>query len=72
MKFTAIILCLVLAGCGSSEDAATEAEDIETIFDPLVETIDKAAEVEDLVFQQKQDMDDALKRMEGETDDTDQ
>ena len=37
-----------------------------------VGTIDKANEVEGLVMQQKQQMDDALKRMEGETEDADQ
>jgi hypothetical protein len=72
MKFIAVVLSLVLAGCGSSDDAATEAEDRETVFDPMIETLEKAEAVEDLVMQQKKDMDAALDRMEGETDDTPQ
>lgn len=78
MKNFSIFLLLMLVGCGSSEDAetdttdATEAQDVETVFDPLIESIDKAKAVEDIVMQQKQQMDEALKKMEGETDDSDQ
>ncbi len=74
MKFAAIILCLtltILTACGSPDEGSAEAEDKETVFDPMVETIDKAAEVEDLVMQQKADMDEALRRAEGDVDDAD-
>lgn len=71
MKFAAIILCLVLTACSSPDEGSIEAEDKETVFDPMVETIDKAAEVEDLMMQQKVDMDEALRRAEGEVDDAD-
>jgi len=78
MKCFSIFLLLMLVGCGSSEDTetdttdATEAQDVETVFDPLLESIDKAKAVEGIVMQQKQQMDEALKKMEGETDDSDQ
>ncbi len=78
MKCFSIFLLLMLVGCGSSEDTetdttdATEAQDVETVFDPLIESIDKAKAVEGIVMQQKQQMDEALKKMEGETDDSDQ
>ena len=50
MKFISIFLLLAMVACGSSENTetqATEAEetqDAETVFDPLLETIDKAKE----------------------------
>ena len=71
MKLVAIILCLGLAACSSPDEGSVEAEDIETVFDPMVETIDKADEVEGLLMQQKADMDETLRRAEGEVDDTD-
>ena len=70
MKFLTVFLCLILFACGSAKEEATEVEDKETVFDPLVETIDKAKEVEDVVMQQKQQMDDALREAEGESDDS--
>ena len=78
MKFISIFLLLVMVACGSSENTETEVteaeetQDTETVFDPLLETIDKAKAVEDIVMQQKRQMDEALKEMEGETDDSDQ
>jgi hypothetical protein len=74
MKFVAIIMCLtltILTACSSPDEESAEAEDKESVFDPMVETIDKAAEVEDLLMQQKADMDEALRRAEGEVDDAD-
>lgn len=78
MKVISILLLLLMVACGSSENTGTEAteaeetQDTETVFDPLLETIDKAKAVEDIVMQQKRQMDEALKEMEGETDDSDQ
>lgn len=78
MKVISILLLLMMVACSSSENTGTEAteaeetQDTETVFDPLLETIDKARAVEDIVMQQKRQMDEALKEMEGETDDTDQ
>lgn len=78
MKFISIFLLLVMVACGSSENTETEAteakemEDTETVFDPLLKSIDKAEAVEDIVMQQKEQMDKALREMEGETDDSDQ
>ena len=69
MKFILIFILLGLIGCDSTEKTEAEQEDRETVFDPLVESLDKAREVEDIVMQQKRDMDAALEQMEGETDD---
>jgi hypothetical protein len=74
MKIVAIITCLtltMLTACSSPDEGSAEVEDKETIFDPMVETIDKAAEVEGILMQQKADMDEAVRRAEGEVDDTD-
>lgn len=75
MKLFSIVVICMLAACGSPEDtpsrssATGDEASRESIFDPMVETIDKAREVEDIVMQQKQQMDEALKSMEGEADD---
>ncbi|NOX68474.1 MAG: hypothetical protein GXP15_04755 [Gammaproteobacteria bacterium] len=80
MKIFSILLLLVMVACGSSrntdeksETEVTDAEateEVESVFDPLVQSIDKANAVEDIVMQQKLQMDEALKEMEGETDDS--
>jgi hypothetical protein len=69
---TLIVYCLMLSACGNgpADDAATH-EDEESVFDPLIESVDKAKGVEDTVMQQKEDMDDAMQRMEEGTDDPD-
>ncbi len=75
MKLFSIALIFLLAGCGSSEDTASKSNETggeasrESVFDPMVESLDKAREVEDVVMQQKQQMDEALLRMEGAADD---
>ena len=72
MKLFLMFFILSLAGCDSSKETEVEQEDRETVFDPLVESLDKAKEVENIVLQQKLDMDAALQRMEGESDDSEQ
>lgn len=57
-----------LAACGSTEDDAPEP-DRETVFDPLVESLEKAEQVEDLALEQKRRMDDALRQIEGGDED---
>ena len=66
MRYVLLIMSLSLFGCGSAEK---EEEDQEGIFDPMVETIDKAKEVEDITMQHKEDMDKRLREMEGTADD---
>jgi hypothetical protein len=59
MKVLLLVLSLSLAGCGGGGDQAAE-EDEETIFDPLVSTIDKAKAVEEITLQTKDDLDKAI------------
>ena len=71
MRLFPIFLFFTLVGCEPPENTDTEAtaEDLETVFDPLAESLQKAREVEDIVLQQKLKMDAALEQMDGESDD---
>jgi hypothetical protein len=74
MRILLLALCLVLAGCGGATESDTNAdveEDTETVFDPLVRSIDKANEVENQVLQHKDRTDQALAESEGLGDDSD-
>lgn len=70
---TLIALGLTLSACDNeaANDSAGQ-EDEETVFDPLIESVDKAKAVEGTVMQQKQDMDEAMQRMEEGTEDPDE
>jgi len=64
----AILTCLVLAACGGGADDSKDDE--QKVFEPLIESVDKAKAVEDTVLQQKEDMDEAMRRMEDGDDDS--
>jgi hypothetical protein len=64
MKRLIMVACILLAACGESEDAK-QAEDRETVFDPLTQQVDKAKAVEGTVEQHKRDLDEALEKTEG-------
>jgi hypothetical protein len=73
MKMLALVLCcLMLAGCGGASDTTEAKKDEEKVFDPLIQSVDKANAVEDTVLQQKKDLDEAMRRMEDGDDDADQ
>ena len=66
-------LAVLLAGCGDtgttgtatgSQDAKVEEEPEETVFDPMVGTMDRAATVEDLSMSRKDEMDEAIEGSE--------
>jgi hypothetical protein len=70
---TLIVFCLMLSACGNeTADETATKEDEETVFDPLIESVEKAKGVEDTVMQQKKDMDEAMQRMEEGTEDPDE
>jgi hypothetical protein len=58
--------CLVLAGCSDPvdevdhEDEGDEGEVEETVFDPMTDTMDRAAGVEDMGMDRKDEMDKAI------------
>jgi len=58
-----VLLCFALTACGGGSSNETDEEQAK-VFDPLIQSLDKAKAVEETVLQQKQDMDDAMKRME--------
>jgi hypothetical protein len=67
-----ILACLLLTSCGgASEDSGRDAEE-EKVFDPLIQSVDKAKAVEDTVEQHKKDMDEAVQRIEEGSDDPDE
>ena len=69
MVAAAALGTLVACGGTSNEEAADEsAEAKEGVFDPMVETMDRAREVEDLVQQQKKDVDEALEQAQKKKD----
>lgn len=66
-----VAACLVISACSGSPDGSGSAaedeerpEDRETVFDPMVGTIDRAKGVEDLNMQRKDEMDRALEEQE--------
>jgi hypothetical protein len=66
LSFTFVVVGL-LAACGESVDAGRErVEDRETVFDPLTETLDRAAGVEDTVRQQAEETRRRIEEAEGE------
>ena len=68
MKYAFLLASLMLFGCGvegTVETAETADEkDRESVFDPYVNALDKANNVEDQVLQHKEDMDKRLREME--------
>ena len=67
MKTLLLALCLTLAGCGGSADSDAEneaEEDKETVFDPLVGTLDKANAVEGQLQDHKDRTDQAVAESE--------
>ena len=65
MRIALLLTGVFLVACGGGEKEA----DREGVFDPMVESIDKAKEVEDAVMKHKEEIDKRLKEMEGTTED---
>jgi hypothetical protein len=64
MRIVFTVLVLALAGCGGGSESRAEREDIDTVFDPMVDTIDQAKQVEEQVMEHKRQMDEAIRKME--------
>jgi hypothetical protein len=71
MRTIALVVFLALAGCGGGKDS--EGNQKESVFDPMVDNIDKSKEVEGKVMEQKAALDQAIKDAEngGDSDDED-
>lgn len=68
MKTLILMLCLTLVGCGGGESAGEAKveveEDKETLFDPLLGTLDKANAVEGQLMDSKDRTDQAIAESE--------
>jgi hypothetical protein len=66
---TVMAMAFLMAACngGVEPQAATEADDRESVFDPMTDQIEKAKQVEDVALQHKEAIDQALE--DAETDD---
>ena len=62
MKYLILVVCLSVGACGGPDP--DESTDTETVFDPLVENIDKAEAVEQQVLDQKSALDRAIEQQE--------
>jgi PBP1b-binding outer membrane lipoprotein LpoB len=58
----------LMAGCNGEVEpqAEADAEERESVFDPMTDQIDKAKNVEEQAMQHKDDIDEALKDADGE------
>jgi hypothetical protein len=73
LRVPVLALSLIFVGCGggANSDAQEEpVEDKETVFDPLIGSIDKANAVEDQVLQGKDRLDQAIDEAEGGSDES--
>lgn len=59
-----LAICLTIMGCGGSSEPPQAAEDKENLFDPLLDSIDKAKAVEQQLMDQKDQLDQAIKDAE--------
>ena len=57
-----LVSAAMLGGCGSDEK---DEEDRETVFDPLLDTLEEAEQLNDIALEQKARMDEALRQAEG-------
>lgn len=62
MKIFAFVTCLFVIGCS---DGSRDKEE-EGVFDPMVKTIDRATEVQEIGLEHKDQLDEALKEAEGQ------
>ena len=62
MKYSLLVLTVVLANCGGNESAETSRDD--TVFDPMVQTMDQAKGVEQLSADRKRELDQGIEASE--------
>jgi hypothetical protein len=67
---TLLAAMLSMTACnGEVEPRATaEPQNEESVFDPMIDQVEKARQVEDAALQRKAELDEALEEAEGSTD----
>lgn len=68
VRLAMMIATSSICGCGG-DSREKEREDIDTVFDPLTETLDRAEAVQDVGLEHKEAMDESMRRMEEGADD---
>lgn len=70
MRIFIMALCLIIMGCGGGADSAKAEADKENVFDPLLENLAKAKDIERQVMEQKDQLDQAIRDAEAGVDGT--
>lgn len=61
LQIFCVLIFVFLAGCGSSDQPASQTEKSEkTVFDPMVDAMDRAKRIEQLSKDRKQQLDQQL------------
>jgi hypothetical protein len=59
-------IAFLMTGCNGDVEPQAEAEERESVFDPMTDQIEKAKRVEAQTMQHKDDIDEALEDVDGE------
>jgi len=61
-----VLVASFVAACGAPRDEPAAEDGHEQVADPLLQSIDKARQVEQEAIERKEELDDAMRKAEGE------